>query len=113
MSLSQRLRKLSREYGWSALGVYLLLSAIDFPLCFVAVRFFGAERIGHIEHVIVGSVRNAIAAVWPRSEPVASETASNGGGKDGEQSGLGEGMEEKENGEASMLPLPPFSLMLV
>ncbi|KAL8717584.1 MAG: hypothetical protein Q9225_005186 [Loekoesia sp. 1 TL-2023] len=53
LSLSQRLRKLSREYGWSALGVYLLLTALDFPLCFLAVRWVGTETIGHWESVIV------------------------------------------------------------
>lgn len=53
LSLSQRLRKLSREYGWSALGVYLLLSAVDFPFCFIAVRWLGTDRIGRWEHVIV------------------------------------------------------------
>lgn len=53
LSLSQRLRKLSREYGWSALGVYLLLSALDFPFCFLAVRWIGAETIGRWESIIV------------------------------------------------------------
>ena len=53
LSLSQRFRKLSREYGWSALGVYLLLTAVDFPFCFLAVRWLGTERIGHWEHVII------------------------------------------------------------
>ncbi|MCJ1255710.1 hypothetical protein MMC24_003527 [Lignoscripta atroalba] len=53
LSLSQRLRKLSREYGWSAVGVYFLLTAIDFPFCFIAVRLLGTDRIGHWEHVIV------------------------------------------------------------
>lgn len=53
LSLSQRLRKLSREYGWSALGVYLLLTALDFPFCFLAVRWLGTDRIGHWEHVII------------------------------------------------------------
>lgn len=53
LSLSQRLRKLSREYGWSALGVYLLLTAIDFPFCFLAVRLVGTERIGYLESVVV------------------------------------------------------------
>ncbi|KAF4551703.1 Hypothetical protein D9617_12g035910 [Elsinoe fawcettii] len=52
-TLSARMRKLSREYGWSALGVYLLLSAADFPFCFLTVRLVGTERIGHIEHAVV------------------------------------------------------------
>ncbi|KAI9840948.1 MAG: hypothetical protein M1838_003818 [Thelocarpon superellum] len=53
LSVSQRLRKLSREYGWSALGVYLLLSALDFPFCFLAVRILGTDRIGHWEHIVI------------------------------------------------------------
>ena len=53
LSLSQRMRKLSREYGWSALGVYLLLTAVDFPFCFLAVRWVGTDRIGQFEHIIV------------------------------------------------------------
>lgn len=46
LSLSQRMRKLSREYGWSALGVYLALSALDFPFCYLLVRYLGADTIG-------------------------------------------------------------------
>lgn len=40
------MRKLSREYGWSGLGVYLALSALDFPFCYLLVRTLGTERIG-------------------------------------------------------------------
>lgn len=46
LSLSQRLKKLSREYGWSAVGVYLALSVLDFPFCFLLVRIVGTDRIG-------------------------------------------------------------------
>jgi hypothetical protein len=45
-SLSGRLKKLSREYGWSAVGVYLTLSALDFPFCYLLVRYVGADTIG-------------------------------------------------------------------
>lgn len=62
LSLSQRFRKLSREYGWSALGVYLFLSALDFPFCFLAVKWLGTDRIGHWEHVIVEWIRSVIPA---------------------------------------------------
>lgn len=54
------MRKLSREYGWAALGVYLGLSALDFPFCFAAVRLLGVERIGHIEHVILNSIKSVL-----------------------------------------------------
>lgn len=46
LSLSARLKKLSREYGWSAVGVYLALSVLDFPFCFLLVRTVGTEKIG-------------------------------------------------------------------
>jgi len=51
---------LTREYGWSAFGVYLLLVALDFPFCFAAVRYLGTDRIGHYEHVVVEWIKSAI-----------------------------------------------------
>ena len=45
-SLSARLKKLSREYGWSAVGIYFALSVLDFPFCFLLVRTVGTDRIG-------------------------------------------------------------------
>ncbi|KAJ5176426.1 uncharacterized protein N7482_002303 [Penicillium canariense] len=72
-SLSQRLRTLSREYGWAALGVYLGLSALDFPFCFVAVRLLGVERIGHWEHVVVQYVKDTFHTIWPQKEDSPGE----------------------------------------
>lgn len=48
LSLSQRLKKLSREYGWTAVGIYLALSVLDFPFCFLLVRTVGTEKIGEL-----------------------------------------------------------------
>lgn len=45
LSLSGRLKKLSREYGWCAVGVYIGLSVLDFPFCFLLVKWVGTERI--------------------------------------------------------------------
>ncbi|KAJ5426635.1 hypothetical protein N7465_001705 [Penicillium sp. CMV-2018d] len=72
-SLSQRLKKLSREYGWAALGVYLGLSALDFPFCFAAVRLLGVERIGYYEHVVIGFVKDKLKTVWPQTESPEAE----------------------------------------
>lgn len=58
--LSARLKKLSREYGWTAVGVYLALSVLDFPFCFLLVRIVGTDRIGEIEHWIVSNVKKII-----------------------------------------------------
>lgn len=72
-SLSQRLRKLSREYGWAAVGVYFGLSALDFPFCFAAVRLLGVDRIGHFEHVAVQTVKDALHSVWPQKETTSRD----------------------------------------
>ncbi|KAK4104226.1 hypothetical protein N658DRAFT_557166 [Parathielavia hyrcaniae] len=60
LSLSGRLRKLSREYGWTAAGVYLALSVLDFPFCFLLVRTVGTEKIAHLEYVVVSNVQKVI-----------------------------------------------------
>jgi len=64
------MRKLSREYGWAAFGVYMGLSALDFPFCFLAVRALGTERIGQWEHAIVTTVKEAVGKVLPLSKEV-------------------------------------------
>ncbi|OCK81794.1 hypothetical protein K432DRAFT_380962 [Lepidopterella palustris CBS 459.81] len=64
-SLSQRLRKLSREYGWSAIGVYLALSALDFPFCFLAVRMLGTDRIGRYEHAVIEAFWEVVQVPFP------------------------------------------------
>ncbi|EKV05279.1 Peptide alpha-N-acetyltransferase Nat2, putative [Penicillium digitatum] len=72
-SLSQRLKKLSREYGWAALGVYLGLSALDFPFCFAAVRLLGVERIGYYEHAVIGFVKDKLKTLWPQTKGSEAE----------------------------------------
>jgi len=46
LGISERLKKLTREYGWSVLGVYFMLTALDFPFCYLLVRTLGTDRIG-------------------------------------------------------------------
>jgi len=52
-TLGARMRKLSREYGWSALGVYLVLTALDFPFCYLLVRYLGTDKIGKLTSSIL------------------------------------------------------------
>lgn len=59
------MRKLSREYGWSAVGVYFALSAADFPFCFLAVRVVGTERIGWAEAYVMGWFWAGVEKVLP------------------------------------------------
>jgi len=65
LSLSQRLKALSKEYGWTALAVYLGLSALDFPFCFLAVQILGPERVGRAEHAVVSGFWSVIAIPFP------------------------------------------------
>ncbi|PNP44086.1 hypothetical protein TGAMA5MH_04371 [Trichoderma gamsii] len=65
LSLSERFKKLSREYGWSAVGVYFALSVLDFPFCFLFVRLVGTERIGQFEHYVVTKViPESVRTAW-------------------------------------------------
>lgn len=73
-SFTARLRKLSREYGWTVIGVYLALTVADLPFCFLAVKYIGAERIAHAEHVVVGGAKDLIGRVFPNIFDKESET---------------------------------------
>lgn len=77
LSLTQRMRKLSREYGWSALGVYLLLTTLDFPLCFLGVRWLGTDRIGHWEHIVLKAFWKVVPYPFP-SRPAVQMEGSDG-----------------------------------
>ncbi|UPX16832.1 DUF1279 super [Ascochyta rabiei] len=72
-SLSQKLKALSKEYGWAALGVYLALSALDFPVCFLAVRLLGTDRIGHYEEVVKDAFWNLVRVVFPTAGTTSAE----------------------------------------
>lgn len=109
-SLSQRLRKLSREYGWAAVGVYFGLSALDFPFCFAAVRLLGVDRIGHFEHVVVQTFKDALHTVWPQTEPT---TSSQGTDEAADKQGSLAQAETRNQEEASVslsFALDPLSL---
>ncbi|KAG5981068.1 hypothetical protein E4U55_003342 [Claviceps digitariae] len=85
LSLSQRLKRLSKEYGWSAVGVYLALSVLDFPFCFLLVRVVGTDTIGRVEHYVVSSVSQFIPEIvrqkwhdyWHSTKSTEVETLSN------------------------------------
>lgn len=46
LSFGARMKKLTKEYGWVTVGVYLGLSVLDFPFCFLLVKVVGPDRIG-------------------------------------------------------------------
>ncbi|KAK4958162.1 DUF1279 superfamily [Elasticomyces elasticus] len=48
-----KFKQMSRKYGWAAVGVYFGLSLLDFPFCFLAVRWLGSDRIVAAEEWVV------------------------------------------------------------
>lgn len=71
-TIRERLRFLTRRYGWWALGVYLLASLVDFSLVFVSIHLLGTEHIRELEDKFrnyIGMGRRELedheVAVWP------------------------------------------------
>lgn len=92
--IGERFRELSRKYGWAAVGVYLGLTVLDFPLCFLAVRWMGTERIAEAEHFVVQGFWNLLAMLGldyrtREKEEVHMPTAG----------GTAAGVEAAENGQ--------------
>jgi len=102
---------MSREYGWTAVGVYFALSALDFPFCFLAVRLIGTDTIGRWEHVIVESVKGMLQ--WPLQSAGVKEEVQGGVDQVAEAAGVKtlevEGMARKrileEKGEGEVLEI--------
>lgn len=79
-SLSDRMKEMSRKYGWTVTGIYLGLSVLDFPFCFLAVKWFGTERIAEVEHTIIegfwGLCEKVMPSLKERREQKENETMS-------------------------------------
>ncbi|OAA68172.1 peptide alpha-n-acetyltransferase [Niveomyces insectorum RCEF 264] len=104
LSLSARLKKLSREYGWTAVGVYFGLSLLDFPFCFLLVRTLGTDRIAEVEEYVVSHVKKVIPAsvkdFWNKYREALKEAKKEASGargaKDDEVEATGWGVKEAE-----------------
>ena len=88
-SFRERLRFLSRRYGWWALAVYLLASLADFSLVFGAIHMLGADHIRDLEdrfrkYIGVGKreMHDEEAAAWP--VPMGAGVFATGGQDQGE-----------------------------
>lgn len=59
-TLSQRLRHLIKSYGWYALGVYIVLSTLDFTVAFAGINLLGAEQVAsaaaYIKEIAIGFI---------------------------------------------------------
>lgn len=51
------IKALIQEYGYSALGVYLALSCIDLPLCFVLVHSVGVDQVREYQKEVKNKIK--------------------------------------------------------
>lgn len=56
LGLSARLKALFRKHGWSALTIYLLLSLLDFTLCFLFIYAVGADKVRSAEDWVLDAL---------------------------------------------------------
>ncbi|KAF2809273.1 uncharacterized protein BDZ99DRAFT_357808, partial [Mytilinidion resinicola] len=88
LSLSQRMRKLSREYGWTVVGVYGLLTVLDFPFCYMAVKLLGTDRIGRYEHAAIEAFWSLVHIPFPdvhkKKEAIGGEGSLEATAREGE-----------------------------
>ncbi|KAJ6260340.1 hypothetical protein Dda_4566 [Drechslerella dactyloides] len=110
LTVGQRMRQLFKEYGFSAVGVYFLLSVLDFPFCFLFVKAVGAEKIAYYEHIIIDKfwslMPEFIRQFRPKvikEERAEAEAVAQGIGGDIDALAHGEGMKEdvKASGKSS------------
>ncbi|KAK6535245.1 hypothetical protein TWF694_001712 [Orbilia ellipsospora] len=105
LTVGQRMRQLFKEYGMSAVGVYFLLSVLDFPFCFLFVRMVGTEKIARYEHIIIegfwGFMPEFIRQFRPKAVKEAkaqAEAEAQGFGGDIDSLAHGEGKIQPEGG---------------
>lgn len=100
LSLSARLKKLSREYGWTAVGIYLALSVLDFPFCFLLVRTVGTEKIAYLEDIVVSYAQKVIPDRvqnwWREYRQAAKQATRERTGELGQVDIIGHGVEEAD-----------------
>lgn len=116
-SLSQRLKQLSREYGWAAVGVYFGLSLLDFPFCFLAVRLLGTDRIGHYEDVVKNAFWSVVRLAFPdagnkSTEATTADELAEAAATEGSLGADGIAMRAGSGANASTSPLPSASCSL-
>lgn len=59
-TLSQRLKHLIKSYGWYALGVYVVIGALDFGVAFAGVNLLGAEYVSQVATSVKETISKTI-----------------------------------------------------
>ena len=82
-TLGQRLKHLVRAYGWYALGVYIVVSTIDFSVAFAAINFLGAEYVSEIATSAKEWVFSLVSYTPPAPTPSPDAAAASASGNEG------------------------------
>ncbi|KDR75419.1 hypothetical protein GALMADRAFT_98890 [Galerina marginata CBS 339.88] len=85
-SMSQRLKHLIKTYGWYALGVYLVIGALDFGVAFVGINLLGAQYVSQVVasvKTMVGSVLHSKPAEPGKDEMESINNPHANGGQEG------------------------------
>lgn len=80
-TVSQRLKHLVKSYGWYALGVYLVFSALDFSVAFVGINLLGAEQVSRAAAYAKQTVSGLLhtTPTEPGRDEIESATSGTGG----------------------------------
>lgn len=85
-SISQKLKYLIKSYGWYALGVYLIFSALDFSVAFIGINLLGAEYVSSVAasaRAMISDVLHSRPAEPGRDEIDPSRSQAGGSGHEG------------------------------
>ncbi|KAI0727967.1 hypothetical protein C8Q72DRAFT_419623 [Fomitopsis betulina] len=87
-SLSQKLKHLIKAYGWYALGMYIILSVLDFSVAFAGINVIGAEHVSRVTSAVKDYVSSLIHSRPPEPgreemESMASHAQGGSGGQEG------------------------------
>jgi len=64
-TLSGRLKALIKTYGWYALGVYSVLTVLDFGVAFALVQLLGKDKVAVATHWVKEKVMAVVGDWWP------------------------------------------------
>ncbi|QRV79314.1 hypothetical protein RhiJN_21979 [Ceratobasidium sp. AG-Ba] len=83
-SFSARLKYLMKTYGWHALGVYLIIGAVDFTVAFGLIQFIGAAHVARFTASAKAYIADYIPEMpWARAESPEDVGRDRVGGSDG------------------------------
>ncbi|EPS99872.1 hypothetical protein FOMPIDRAFT_1030712 [Fomitopsis schrenkii] len=85
-SLSQKLKHLIKAYGWYALGMYIILSVLDFSVAFAGINIIGAEHVSRVTSAVKEYVSGFIHSRPPepgREEMESMSSHARSGGQEG------------------------------